>query len=76
MEAEQTERCGAIQWVKEHKTVLIAIGVGAIGTFLSRKLELNQGTFQGKRISSLRHRKSGNSCEGNCCSDNSQGCSG
>lgn len=37
MEAEQTERCGAIQWVKEHKTVLIAIGVGAIGTFLSRK---------------------------------------
>lgn len=36
MEAEQTERCGAIQWVKEHKTVLIAIGVGAIGT-LSRK---------------------------------------
>lgn len=37
MEAEQTERCGAIQWVKEHKTVLIAIGVGAIGTFFVAK---------------------------------------
>ncbi len=37
MEAERTERRGAIQWVKEHKTVLIAIGVGAIGTFFVAK---------------------------------------
>lgn len=37
MEAERTERRGAIQWVKEHKTVLIAIGVGAIGIFFVAK---------------------------------------
>lgn len=37
MEAERTERRGAIQWVKEHKTVLIAIGIGAIGIFFVAK---------------------------------------
>lgn len=37
MEAARTEQRGAIQWVKEHKTVLIAIGVGAIGIFFVAK---------------------------------------
>lgn len=37
MEAEQTKRRGAIQWVKEHKTVLIVAGAGVIGAIVVAK---------------------------------------
>lgn len=58
MEAERTERRGAIQWVKEHKTVLIAIGVGAIGAFfVAKNWNSIKGLFKASRISSLQPSK-------------------
>lgn len=37
MEAERTERRGAIQWVKEHKTVLFVAGAGVLGAIVVAK---------------------------------------
>lgn len=37
MEAERTERRGAIQWVKEHKTVLFVAGASVLGAIVVAK---------------------------------------
>lgn len=37
MEAERTERRGAIQWVKEHQTVLFVAGAGVLGAIVVAK---------------------------------------